>query len=225
MAVDAKGNLVHARNLLLKFTKQPREVRRDGIAHGVGDIYGGGTGSDDGLHHLEQVLRIGASSIHGGELNIAAIALGSFHHGYGQLHDLFPVLPQLVHDVYIRGGEEHVNPGRFSDLNRFPRLVHVVGMGSGQRANHRSPDLSGNVADCLEIAGGTGGETGLDNIDPKLFQLFGDLHLFFDGHPNARRLLAIAEGGIQKLNSISHDNFPCLAAYFSLGIWLSASID
>ena len=86
-------------------------------------------------------------------------------------------------------------------------------MGSSQGANNGHPDFPGNVAYRLEIARGTGGESGFDDVNPQLFQLLGDLHLFFNGHAYAGGLLAVTEGGIQKFYPVvCHDDYPSLSA-------------
>ena len=58
--------------------------------------------------------------------------------------------------------------------------------------------LLGDVGHRLEVAGGAGGEPGLDDVHVHLLKLTGDLHLLGAGHPDACRLLAVAEGGVQE---------------------------
>ena len=172
--------------------------RRDGVAHGIGDVDGGRPGPDDLGQHLVQVLRVGAGGVHGRELDVGAVALGPLHHGHGHFHDLFPVLAELVHLVNLRGGEEHVDAGPLGVLHGAPGLVNVVGMGAGQRGDDGALDLPGDGGNRLEVAGGAGGEAGLDDVHVHPLELPGDFHLLGAGHADARRLLAVAEGGVQE---------------------------
>jgi hypothetical protein len=101
VAVDAQGHSVHAGNLFLDVFQQLGKVGRDGVPHRVGDVDGGGAGPNYCFQHRKQVFRVGAGGVHRGELHIAAIALGPLHHGDGHLHDLFPVLAELVHHMDV----------------------------------------------------------------------------------------------------------------------------
>ena len=206
VAVDAERHLFDSRHPVLDVGEQLGEVGRDGVAHGVGDVDGGGPGADYRFQHLVQVLRVGAGGVHGRKLHVVAVSLGPLHHADGHVHDLFPVLPQLVHHVNLRGGQENVDAGGLRHLDGFPSLVNVVGMGAGEGGDDRPPHFAGDVVDGLEIAGGTGGEPGFDDVHPEPFQLPGDFQLFFLGHADAGRLLAVPEGSIQELYSfVSHD--------------------
>ena len=91
-----------------------------------------------------------------------------------------------------------MDAGPLGVLNGAPGLVNVVGMGPGQRRDDGSLDLLGDVGHRLEVAGGTGGEAGLDDVDVHPLQLAGDFHLLGAGHADASRLLAVAEGGVQE---------------------------
>jgi hypothetical protein len=117
------------------------------------------------LEHVEQVLPVGASGIHGGKFNVAAMLFGPLHHGHRHLHHLLPVLAELVHLVDLRRGQEDVNPRRLGVLDRFPRAVYVVGDRPGQGADYRPADFSGDVANRLEVPRAASGKSGLDDVD------------------------------------------------------------
>ena len=104
VAVHAERYVLDAGDVGLNVFQQLAEPggRWDGVAHGVGDVDGGGPGLDHLFQHVEQVLGVGPGGVHGRELYVVAVALGPLHALYGHLQDIFPVLAQLVHLVDLR---------------------------------------------------------------------------------------------------------------------------
>ncbi len=75
--------------------------------------------------------------------------------------------------------------------------VDVIGMGPGQRGDHRALHLRCDPGDRLEVAVGRCGEPGLDDVYPQPRQLMGDGQLLVRGQGDPRRLLPIAQRGIE----------------------------
>src|ERR1700730_3434003 len=71
-----------------------------------------------------------------------------------------------------------------------------------QTADHRTFDLLRNRLHALEVAGGGDREAGLDHVHPKPRQLLGDLELFLLVQRYPRRLLAVAQRGVEDEDSI-----------------------
>ena len=51
-------------------------------------------------------------------------------------------------------------------------------------------------------------EAGLDDVDPEARQLLGDLELLGDVERDARRLLAVTQGGVEDLHMVGHGVAP-----------------
>ncbi len=68
------------------------------------------------------------------------------------------------------------------------------------RAAHRL----GDGLDRLEVALAGDREPGLDHVDPEARELLGDLELLADVERDARRLLAVAQGGVEDLHVVAH---------------------
>ena len=80
VAVDGDHGLVDVGHALEDVADEVGELLRDGVAHGVRDVDGGGAGLDDLLQHLVDVLGLGAAGVHGAELHVGGVALGAGHH-------------------------------------------------------------------------------------------------------------------------------------------------
>ena len=116
---------------------------------------------------------------------------------------------QLVLAMDGAGGQEDVNSRLFGMLQGLPGAVDVGVAAAGQAADHRAADVSGDLADGLEIALRGDRKAGLDDIDAQIDQGLGDFHLFGQVHARPGRLLAVAERGVENYNlsgcCIGHD--------------------
>ena len=112
---------------------------------------------------------------------------------------------QLV--AHVRGGhaDAGVDAGTLRELQRIGRRVDVLVHGAGQRAHHgRVAGQLGDAAHRLEVAGTGDGKAGLDDIDVQAKKLAGDDELLLRVHGSARRLLAVAQRGIEDVDLACH---------------------
>src|SRR5262249_12228845 len=92
--------------------------------------------------------------------------------------------------------------------DRLAATVDILLAGAGETAHHGPLGAPGDLVDSVEIALGRDREPGLDDVDAHVVEEFGDLELFLVGHGGARRLLAVAQGGVEDDNAVL------------LGLWL-----
>ena len=93
--------------------------------------------------------------------------------------------------------------------DRFPALVDVVGHGAAECGDLGAADLAGDAVDGVEVGGRGGGEAGLDAVDAHALEQLGDLQLLLGGEGDAGGLFAVAQGGIEDSDSISHWGYSC----------------
>src|SRR5581483_6244289 len=72
--------------------------------------------------------------------------------------------------------------------------------GAGEAADAGALDDLADLLHRLEVAGRGDGKARLDNVHAHLVEQFGDLEFLFMRHGSARRLLAIAQRGVEDLN-------------------------
>ena len=65
VAVDGDDRLVDVGHVLLDAADERLELVGDGVAHGIGDVDGGGPGGDALLHQRVDVVGVGAGRVHG----------------------------------------------------------------------------------------------------------------------------------------------------------------
>jgi hypothetical protein len=63
--------------------------------------------------------------------------------------------------------------------------------------------LGGDRLHGFEVALGGDRKAGLDDVDAHLLQDLGDLQLFLEVHGAARRLLAVAQGGVEDEDALA----------------------
>ena len=79
VAVDGEADAVDAAHVLAQVAEELGELIRHGVAHGVGDVHGGGAGLDGRLDHLGQELELGARGVLGRELHVLAELARELH--------------------------------------------------------------------------------------------------------------------------------------------------
>ena len=207
VAVDADRRLV-ADELDDALDERP-ELGRDGVADGVGDVDRRGAGLDDRLVDLEQVVEVGPRGVLGGELDlgVAAELLAPVADPADRLGERrLAVDPELVLEVDVAGRDEDVEVRPLGDLDRLDRPLRVAVLAAGERRD-RDPaaGLLGDPADRLEVAGRGGREAGLDDVDLEAGQLARDVELLGGGQAGARRLLPVAQGGVEDADAARGD--------------------
>ena len=93
--------------------------------------------------------------------------------------------------------------GRSAVLDRVPGGVDVGLVGAREAADHRALDAAGDRLDRLEVAGRGDREAGLDHVDAEPRQLLGDLDLLLGVERDPRRLLAVAQRGVEDVDPSS----------------------
>ena len=87
--------------------------------------------------------------------------------------------------------------GRAAPFRASQAVSISLRMQRARAAMLRAADFAGDALHGLEIALRGDGEAGLDDVDAEAFQLVGDGQLLIGVHAAARRLLAIAQGGVK----------------------------
>ena len=95
-----------------------------------------------------------------------------------------------------------MDAGPLGILDRTPGGVDVGLVGAGEAADHRALDLARDRLHGLEVAGRGDREPGLDHVDAEARELLGDLHLLLGVERDPRRLLAVAERGVEDVDAV-----------------------
>src|SRR3569833_106620 len=87
-----------------------------GVADGIRDIDGAGSGGDYGFRNLFEIFGVGAGSVFGGEFDVIDIVADELDGGDGGVEDFLARLLELVLQMDVAGGEEGVDAGAFGFL-------------------------------------------------------------------------------------------------------------
>ena len=198
VAVDGDDRLAAGERL--HALHERAELGRDRVADRVRDVQGGGAGLQHGRVDLQQVVRVGARGVLGGELDlgVAAELLAPVADPADRLGErLVAVDAQLVLEVDVARRDEDVEMRALGDADRLHGPLRVAVLAAGERGDGDALRLLGDPADRLEVAGRGGREAGLDDVHLEARELPGDLELLGDGEAGAGRLLAVAQGGVE----------------------------
>ena len=142
---------------------------------------------------------VGAGGVHRGELDVVAQRLGLGDRRPREPLDVLARGLQLVLDVDVGRGDEGVDPRSLRVLDGLPCTIDVRRVRAGQAGDDRALDLAGDRLHRLEVAGRGDREAGLDDVDAQPRELVGDLELLGRVQRDARRLLAVAQRGVEDL--------------------------
>ena len=94
-------------------------------------------------------------------------------------------------------------PGRFAFSTALQRAVDVLLAGPRERLSTIG-FVTASATRCTDSKSPSrrGGEAGLDDVDAELLELARDHQLLLDVHGRARRLLAVAQRGVEDLYAV-----------------------
>ena len=109
-------------------------------------------------------------------------------------------------EVDVARGDEHVEVGPLGDADRLDRALRIAVAAAGEGGDgHAALRLAGDPLDGLEVAGRSGREAGLDDVDLEARELAGDLELLRRGQSGAGRLLAVAQRRVEDADRAGRD--------------------
>ena len=119
----------------------------------------------------------------------------------GEAPDAFDdlVLRQLELRLAVQGAraDEYVNALLLRRLQRFERRIDIAVRQARERADGRPFDFARNGSNSRRIAGRSGRKARFNDINIQVSQCASDDHFGVDGHGEARRLLAVAQGRVK----------------------------
>ena len=202
VAVHREHDVAQARHALVEAGQEGRVLLRHRVADGVGDVDRRRALVERDLDDLGREVEVGARGVHRRELDVVAELARLRHRGPGQALDVLARALQLVDDVDVRGRDEGVDARALGVAHRLPRALDVGGIGARQAGDHGSMDLAGDRLHGLEVAGRGDREARLDDVDAQARELVGDLELLGRVERDARRLLAVAQRGVEDQYSV-----------------------
>ena len=202
VAVNGDDRLVDVRHAVHQHGDQRGEFLGHRIADGVRNIDRAGAALDRRLDAAAKEVMLAAGTILGRPLDIVA-ELARIADAVGdRLMHLLRLHLQLELHMQRAGGDEGMDARAGGALQRFPGAIDVAARRARQAGDGRCFRLAGDLAHRLEVAVGGDGEAGLDDVDAHLLEHRGDAALLVQVHRRARRLLAIAQRGVEDENPV-----------------------
>jgi hypothetical protein len=205
VTVDGNDRLINVGDVFLDAANQGAELRRGQVAHGVGDVDGGGPSGDRRFQDLIEKLWIRAPRILWRELHIVGEGLGVGHHLGGDGQHLLTTLAQFVLHVDVGGGDEGVDAALGSGGDRPTRRLNVLFRSSRQAADGGAvggAHLARDLVHRLKIPRAGKGEPGFDDVHPKSSQLPRDRKLLIHVKGGPGGLFAVPQGGVKDQNAV-----------------------
>src|SRR4051812_32110310 len=202
VAVHAERHALDPADGLAQMTDERAELVRQRVPDGVGNVDGRRPGGDRALDHLGEEVGLGAGCVLGGVLDVVEELARVRDALLGAARHLFARHVQLVLAVERARREEDVAAPAARVAERRFHLIDIALLGAGQRTHGRTLDLAGDGRDGLEVSRRSGREARFDDVDVKALQRAGDADLLMDVHARARRLLAVAQRGVEDYDAV-----------------------
>ena len=168
------------------------------VADGVGQVDDGGAGVDDRLGHAAEEVEVRAEGVLGAEFHFRALVARVGHHASRLVKRLLTGELELELQVQVARGDEGVDARMHRLAERPRRGIDVLLQRAGEAGDGRLLHGARDGGDGLGIARRGDGEARLDNIDPQRLELQRHANLLVEVHAVPRRLLAIAQGGVEE---------------------------
>ena len=104
----------------------------------------------------------------------------------------------------VAGGDEGVNARAAGVRQRLGGAFHIERAAARQGRHLRPGKLAADGLHRFEIAFRGDGEAGFQDVHAEFHQFAGHAQLFRDGHAAARRLLAVAQRGVEDVYAVAH---------------------
>ena len=176
--------LVEIFNLLTILVRRAEACR-------VGNVADGSTSLCDGFDDASQVLVVRTASIFSIELHVFHVLFGVLHGSHGTLDNLLGRGVELVADVALARTDARMYAFVLGILKSFGSTIYVLLYRAGQGTNRGPRNSLTDFNHAIEVARATDGETCLDNIHAKGFELFGNLNLLYRVELTSRHLFAV----------------------------------
>ena len=197
MAMDRQDGEIDVGNAVDQHLDQRSILVGNGVADRVGDVDRARAGLDRRFDRAAEEIMIGARSVLGRPFHVVdeAPRIGdAFDH---RLQHLLRRFLELVLHVQRRGRNEGMDAAIGGGAQRLDAAVDVGPRGAGQPGHLGDLERFGDRLDRLEVAVRGDREASLDDVDAHLLEHGRDAQFLLEIHRAARRLFAVAQGGVE----------------------------
>ncbi len=173
------------------------EFLGNGVSHRVGDVEGGGPAVGGSAEDLGEKCRVGSACVLRGELDVLDEA-ARVRHGLSHLGE-YLFRGHLELELHVDGacGDERVDSRFLRPLDRLGGCEDIFPSCPGKSGDNRAVHLLRDELDRLEVAGGSGRKTCLDDVHVHLRELEGYPKLLFFVQVDPGGLFPVPEGGVE----------------------------
>ncbi len=226
MAMRGENSLVGVGHALAHRAEHRGVLVGHRVADSIGQVDGRRARLDRGIDAPAEIVDRRARGVHRRPLDIVH-QIARLRNGLGDDREHVVLgLAHLVRQMDRRGRHECVDARLLRRLHRLARTGDVGGNGAREAGDGRVLHLARDFLHALEVALARNREARLDDVDTHLVENFGDLQFLLEGHRRARRLLAVAQRGVENDDAILFGRFSlgshcfgslCLPALSSCG--------
>ena len=208
MAVNGNDRLVDIGDPVHDLGDDAAEFGRNRVAHGIGNIDGGGARVDRFLDHAAELIDRGAPCVFAGEFDVVRIFSRLLHGGDAHGEHVVEGLAELVLHMYRGRGDEGVYSEVLGGLQCLSGHVDVLDHGAREAAGNGVLERSCNQLNGFEVALGGNGKARFNDVNAELFERERNLKLLPFGEALRKRLFAVAQRCVEDDYSVLTSHVP-----------------
>ena len=197
MAVRAEDRAIRVGHAAPDLLEELAGVVGRAVADRIGQVDRGRPVVNRRFDDAAQEVAVAARRIFGRELHI----VGELPRAADAVDDLLEARlarhAQLALEMQVRRRQERVDAAALGRLERARRFLDVLRAAAGQRGDHRPAHFARDLARGLRIGRRRDGKAGLDDVHAERVERPGERQLGGHVHREARRLLAVAQRGVE----------------------------
>ena len=120
------------------------ELKRHGVADGVRDVDGSGSGINRGFHYTGQIVNRRAACIFTGEFDVISVVTRAFDHIHRTFNHFIQRTAQLGRNVHGGGGNECMDTESFCNFQGFRGHINIFLYAASQTAHAAVFDGAGD---------------------------------------------------------------------------------
>ncbi|MNB87478.1 hypothetical protein D3C75_344780 [compost metagenome] len=151
VSVDGNNRFIDIRYAFVQAGNDVGELERHGVADGVRDIDGGGTGVNRGFNHACQIGDWRTTGIFTGEFNVVGVVASPFDHVNRTLNNFIQRATQFCGDMHRGGGDKSMDSECFGHFQRFCCHVDIFFYAASQSTYAAIFDGAGDGLHGLEV--------------------------------------------------------------------------
>ena len=197
VTVNGNHGLINIGDAVIEVGDNGTELFRQGVAHGIRDVDGSGSGLNGVFNHSAQVVNRRAAGIFAGKLHIVGVVSRLFDAGRGHSHDVIAAFLEFILHVNIGRSNKGVDAEVINTFHSVATGVNIFRHATGKAAGNSMFEAFRDGLNRLKVSLGRNRKSCLNDVNSQLIKRHGNLQFLLRTQTLRQGLLAVSESGVK----------------------------